>query len=90
MASLSVHGYRVEVKVGSMVRLDERSWTESLLPCEWEAAEFRFPGKQNMACNVTVTGRTFQRRDGGMWVRCQVEFVNDGEPSTFAKGWLAV
>jgi 5-enolpyruvylshikimate-3-phosphate synthase len=83
-----VRGYDVEVTVGKCVKLDARSVSELLLPCEWEGAQFRFPGKQNMACNVKLTGRTFRHYMGALWVRCEVEFVGDGEPSTFAKGWV--
>jgi hypothetical protein len=92
-----VWGYEVEVKVGTVVKLDARRISEALLPCEWEAADFRFPcwalrnnGITGVACKVEVTGRTLQRVDGRMGVRCTVEFVNDGEPSTFAKGWVIV
>lgn len=41
-----------------------------------------------MAVNVKVTGRTVQRRKGGLWVRVQVTFVGDDEPSTTTSGWV--
>jgi hypothetical protein len=85
----------VTVEVGTVIKLDARRISEALLPCEWEAADFRFPcwalrnnGITGVACKVVITGRTFQHFEGRIWVRCEVEFVNDGEPSTFAKGWV--
>lgn len=39
---------------------------------------------------VTVTGRTLQRYAGELWVRVALEFLQDGEPSTFSAGWLCV
>lgn len=38
--------------------------------------------------NVTVTGRTYQRKHGSLRVRVQIEFVHDGEESTVHGGWM--
>ena len=43
---------------------------------------------KEVAVNVTITGRTRIRRQGGYWVRVKIEFVGDGEPSTFTGGWV--
>lgn len=87
----------VTVTEGTVVKLDARRVSERLLPSDWEAAEFRFPcwalhsnKVKGVACNVTVTGRTFKAREGQLWIRCKVEFVGDEEPSTFASGWVLV
>jgi len=42
----------------------------------------------SLAVNVVVTGRTWQRRQGDYYVRVEIEFVGDGEPSVFAGGWM--
>jgi hypothetical protein len=55
-----------------------------------------FPGCQfriqmfdsNVAVNVKITGKTPTRRNGSLWYRVKVEFVGDGEPSTFSGGWF--
>jgi hypothetical protein len=86
----------VSAKVGSYVEMDGQSCGEFLLPCkDWDAADFRWPNpildwreSRAIACNVHVTGRTVQYRQGTRWVRCKIEFVGDGEPNTFASGWI--
>lgn len=83
----------VSAKVGSIVTLDNSPHTyRTLTENEWEGADFLWPvfntgPIKEVAVNVYVTGRTIQWRDVPS-VRVQVEFVGDGEPSTFAKGWL--
>lgn len=98
MKTTMIENYgEVTVTEGTAVHLDTRRVAERLLPSDWEAAEFRFPcwalGSERVkgvACNVTVTGRTFKVVQGQRWVRCKVEFVGDGEPSTFVGGWVLV
>lgn len=87
----------VTVTEGTAVHLDTRRVAERLLPSDWEAAEFRFPcwalhaeKVKGVACNIAITGRTFKVVQGQRWVRCKVEFVGDGEPSTFVGGWVLV
>ena len=59
---------------------------------EWSKADFYLQGRYHqVAVNVTVTGRTFQRPwgySGPKAVRVKIEFVGDGEPSTFSGGWM--
>ena len=44
---------------------------------------------KEVAVNVTITGRKRIRRQGGYsYVRVRIEFVGDGEPSTFTGGWV--
>lgn len=96
--TVTIENYgEVVVTEGTAVQLDTRRVAERLLPCEWEAAEFRYPcwalhaeRVKGVACNVTVTGRTFKVVQGHQWIRCKVEFVGDGEPSTFVGGWVMV
>lgn len=88
-----IYGNEVEVNVGSIIRPDKWRFAEKLVASEWDAAKFRIPLSSNgpiksLAVNVTVTGRTYQRREGNYWVRVQIEFVGDGEPSTYSSGWM--
>lgn len=41
-----------------------------------------------IASNIRITGRTLQKRKGAYWVRVEIEFVGDGEPSEFTGGWM--
>jgi hypothetical protein len=82
---------RVEASaaVGCILEPDGRMG-ENLLPCEdYSDASFRFPvlGLE-IACNVHVTGRKLQYDGGNTKVRVRIEWVGDGEPSTFCGGWL--
>jgi hypothetical protein len=66
-----------------------------LKPSTWDKAQFYLPTNsggpiKELAVNVTVTGRTLQRMQGDLFVRVKIEFVGDGEPSTFTGGWLKV
>jgi hypothetical protein len=56
----------------------------------YRGSDYRYPGTVNVAVNVKVTGRTVQWRDGASFVRCQIEWVGDCEPSTFSGGWVKV
>lgn len=87
--------------VGSYIKLDARNIGEKLLPgddfCDsgYPGCEFRFPLSgggpiKSVAVNVKVTGRTIQYRQGSMWIRVQIEWVGDCEPSTYSGGWMLV
>ena len=86
----------VTCDVGSVVEHDTGR-TERLLPSEWDKAQFRWPNpvpgwetKHAIACNVEITGRTFQYRGGTYYVRIRMIWVGDGEPDTDCPGWLKV
>jgi hypothetical protein len=91
-----IYGNEIEVKVGCCIRPDGWSFGGRLISSAWDKAQFRLPRPaafsgdpiQSLAVNVVVTGRTVQLREGGYWVRVRIEFVGDGEPSTFTGGWL--
>lgn len=87
--------------IGSFIELDNRNIGEKLLPGDnfsdsgWPGCEFRFPIScggpiKSVGVNVNVTGRGVQYRQGGMWIRVQIEWVGDCEPSTFSGGWMMV
>ena len=88
-----IYGNEVEVKLGSCIRPDGWRFGERLTASDWNMAQFRLPTGsagpiKSLAVNVTITGRTWQRREGDLWVRVRVEFVGDGEPSVFVGGWM--
>ena len=91
------YGLHATVKEGSVIQLPSGRMEQLKLdhsePCPgWPGAQFRLPcpiGRM-IAVNVTITGRTIQRRGGADWVRVKLEWVGDCEPSTFSKGWLLV
>ena len=90
-----IYGREVEVKLDSYVVPENWRFGNRLIPSDWDKAQFRLPTNSggpitSLAVNVAVTGRTLQRRQGSLYVRCQIEFVGDGEPSTFAGGWMLV
>lgn len=67
--------------------------SEALFACtDWDAAEFRYPNPipskrydWATACNIRQTGKKIISLNGACWLRGQVEWVGDGEPSTFCK-----
>lgn len=85
-----IDGRDVTVNAGRLVRPEQWGWAMPLAACEWDGAAFRLPSANfpdvRLAVNVTVTGRTIQKG----FVRVQIEFVGDGEPSTFCGGWMQV
>ena len=96
------YGTDVEVKVGSVIELDNGIVEQilegdSYVDSGFAGCDFRFPNpitgwetKHSIAINVTITGRTTQYRKSARWVRVRIEFVGDCEPSTFTSGWLLI
>jgi hypothetical protein len=83
------------VAANDLVCPDEWAGPARLEVSDWEKAEFYLPSYRYegvvIAVNIKVTGRTFQRRpySDRYWVRVQVEFLRDDEPSEFASAWWA-
>lgn len=94
MTATMTSGAVVEVKVGSVVEPDSWRACGQLVASDWDQAEFRLtsPTYAGVAVpvNVTITGRTVQRRSGCLVVRVQVEFVNEDEPNVTRGGWLVL
>lgn len=98
--TLQLFGFDIDatVKAGRRLRVD--NWgdmTTGLVECEYpELAEFRIPSVRYegvaLAANVRVTGRKPVKisRAEGFWVRVEIEFVGDGEPSTFHGAYMLV
>lgn len=42
----------------------------------------------SVAIEIEITGRVEQYRDGCGYIKARIVFVGDGEPDTYAKGWV--
>lgn len=94
----TIQGEQFTVKVGDVVERDgglaERlHHGDNFADSSYPGCQFRVPVNGNgpiksAAVNIKVTGRTWKWRSDRCWVRCQIEYVGDGEPSTFCGGWL--
>lgn len=86
----AVDGRDVSPTLGRLVQPDGWAWAVPLQPSGWSAADFRLPSAnypdRSWAVKVTVTGRTVQKGR----IRVKIEFVGDGEPSTFHSGWMTL
>ena len=78
-------------KLGVWPRLEASDGcSDDLFP----GCEFRLPSVNledvRYAVNVTVTGDVRSSTHGhiGWQSRCRIEFVGDGEPSSFYSGWI--
>ncbi len=80
------------IQIGTYVEPDGwRGWGANLEEGLAGFCDFYFTGPMTgatMAVNVKVTGRTVQRRKGDLWVRVQVTFVGEDDPSTTTGGWV--
>lgn len=87
--------YFHKAEIGDGIKSDEWAWFYTL-NADNGFRDSSFPGCQfrvklhdtyNHAVNVKTTGQP--RWNGIQWQsRCKIEFVGDGEPSTFAGGLL--
>ncbi|MHC4322697.1 MAG: hypothetical protein ACYSUX_00325 [Planctomycetota bacterium] len=73
-------------RCGEALLPDETGFSDSSFP----GCQFRIPDPANIykiAVNIKITG--LPHWDHNRYKsRCKIEFVGDGEPSTFAGGWL--
>ena len=90
---------KTKPQIGDTLMGDEWSWPERLEESEFKGwSDSLFPGCQfrvalphhmetRIAINIKVTGKP--RWNGARWQsRVKIEFVGDGEPSTFSGGIL--
>ena len=91
-----IYGNEVEVKLDSYIVPDGWTFGGIVIASDWDKADFcltksaSYAGDpiESLAVNVTITGSTWQRRQGDYWIRVKIEFVGDGEPSVFSGGWM--
>ena len=85
--------------VGDHVQLDEGAGgnlaeDDGFSDSSFPGCQFRFISghgwRPKLAVNVALTGKPRYLADSlhGVVARCKVEFVGDGEPSSFAAGWI--
>ena len=79
-----INGWKVEAKVGYYVHADGWKFGECLKSSDWDKADFYLPtgytfGTTEIATNIYISGRKLIHKDGGIYVRVQIEFVHDGD-----------
>lgn len=93
-ATVTLYGNTRTIQVGSVLWPDNWTMGTPLKSSDFPGAAYRIDSVRypdiSMCVNVTITGRTIQRKAGDNWLRCKIEFVHDGEPSTEHTGWLRV
>jgi hypothetical protein len=90
----------MEPQVDDIIRIADRPISEKLLPGD-DFSDSGYPGSQfrilangglgpiiSVAVNVKITGKKTVMYNGACWLRCQIEFVGDCEPSTFCHGFI--
>ncbi len=81
------------VAIGDRLNYDTISGARGIVAANDGFSEYRYPilpGRpiKSVAIDVSVTGRTAQYLGGASWLRAKITFVGDGEPNTYAKGWV--
>ena len=55
------------------------------IPAGFDGVEHRY----QLAVNISISGRKSHQLDYGRYkTRVKIEWVGDGEPSTFSRGWV--
>jgi hypothetical protein len=90
----AIWGVSVEPQVGSYIKPDGWPLGEALLPGD-SFSPFRIPVSnggpiKSLAVRIEVTGRTFQRKNGGRVVRVKIIFPGDCEPDTVTHGYMSI
>ena len=76
-----------EWSLGSSLKADSGFWDSEFPGCQFRV-ESNTDSSYKFAVNIKVTGKTHWVDEFRMKARCKIEFVGDGEPSTFSGGWL--
>lgn len=83
-----INGWKVKAKVGYYVHADGWAFGECLKSSDWDKADFYLPTgytfgntqvQHEVAVNIYISGRKLIHKDGGIYVRVQIEFVHDGD-----------
>lgn len=92
----TLYGRTHTLQVGSYIEPEGWFLGNCVESSEWDKAEFFLSTysttPKRLAVNLVVTGCDFQYRphSDARWVKVQIEFVGDGEPSTFISGWWMI
>ena len=73
--------------IGEEITTDNGFKDSSFPGCQFRIKSGQWP-EYNLAINVTVTGKPHSHTGRGAKSRCKIEFVGDGEDSTFTTGWI--
>ena len=71
--------------IWSFVKTDDCTYKDN----GWDGCDYRVSESSNndgLAINVHITGKTSKWNGYDFETRARIEFVGDGEPSTFTKG----
>ncbi len=82
----------LDIKVGTYIAPDGWKFGDLLKPGLSGFCDFYLPtgydfGVKMLACNIRVSGRKAQKRQGDWFARVEITFVGDGEPNTIHHGW---
>ena len=81
-----------EWPIGSNLEEDDGFKDSSFAGCKFRLSTNRCLGTDDkpykVAVNVKITGKPHWIRHDRYRSRCKIEFVGDGEPSTFSGAWL--
>lgn len=96
LKSKVIDGYLVSAKDGCLLKPEKWEFGRLLMPSDWQDASHylqRGWGEHEgvIAVNVYITGRKIRYNSTyGFHVSILLEFVGDGEPSTFTSGILYI
>jgi hypothetical protein len=89
--------YKIEPKVGMVIRGDKWKSSELLIESDWDKAQFRHEVYgcgpiTSMACNIRVTGRTIvKNKYFDDCIRIEISVPDDGEElGCKFSGWLKI
>ena len=68
----------------SFIKVDDCTYTDN----DWKGCDYRVSegNSEGLAINVHITGKSSKWNGSTFETRARIEFVGDGQPSTFAKG----
>lgn len=94
---VTIYGNEYQAKIGSYILVDDETIGHNLHKGS-DYSDSGFPGCQfylprntlpnGLACNVEITGRTLQRKNGAYYIKVKITWVGDCEPNTETSGWM--
>ncbi len=88
-------GPQIAAGAGCVVKLDDTDVSDyrGCFVADDGISDYRLGLNSNgpissVAIEIKITGRKIQYRDGGRWMRCKVEFLQDDAPSNIYGAWV--
>ena len=82
---------------GAVIRMDDgrifgaKRTDEPRMDAGFAGCQFRLGLRfHEIAINVRITGRVEKTWSRAGWMRCEIEYVGDYEPSEFVRAWVRV